>query len=272
MRSRGVGEDVIAALPHFGLSSICNIVAAIKTAKTLGLGAQDAHPHRRDGRRGDVHVGETEGRRQAFRRPLRRRARGRGVRAPRHEASPEHVLLMGPVERDRIFNLGYFTWVEQRGVALADFEARRDQAFWRGLHVAAAGLGRNDRRLQPAQRRGVTASRLVCAGCGWEAPAGAADPFRCARAGSDDVDHVLAHRLGAGATLDRGDDENPFVRYRECLYAWHAARARGMSDGAFVDLVRRIDERIAASTAAGFARRRSPGRRRSANASASRSG
>ncbi|MDE0410417.1 MAG: pyridoxal-5'-phosphate-dependent protein subunit beta, partial [Alphaproteobacteria bacterium] len=37
------------------------------------------------------------------------------------------------VERRRIFNLGYFTWVEQQGVALADFDRRRDQAFWRGL-------------------------------------------------------------------------------------------------------------------------------------------
>ena len=42
LRSRGVSEDVLAALPHFGLSSICNIVAAIKTAKTLGLGASQA--------------------------------------------------------------------------------------------------------------------------------------------------------------------------------------------------------------------------------------
>ena len=33
---------MLAALPHFGLSSICNIVAAIKTAKTLGLGANQA--------------------------------------------------------------------------------------------------------------------------------------------------------------------------------------------------------------------------------------
>ena len=49
-------------------------------------------------------------------------------------ASTRDVLPMGETERNRIFNLGYFTWVEQRGVALADFEARRDQAFWRGLH------------------------------------------------------------------------------------------------------------------------------------------
>ena len=98
----------------------------------------------------------------------------------------------------------------------------------------------------------MTGSRLICAGCGWESPEGAAYPFRCARSGtdSDDGDHVLAHRLGAGAVLDRDDDENPFVRYRECLYAWHAARA--MSDAAFVDLVRRIDDRIAALDGHGF--------------------
>ncbi len=98
----------------------------------------------------------------------------------------------------------------------------------------------------------MTASRLVCAGCGWSPPPGAAAPFRCAHAGSDDVDHVLEHRLGAHAVLDRGDDANPFVRFREGLYAWHAAQARGMSDAAFVDLVRRIDDRIAAVDGHGF--------------------
>jgi hypothetical protein len=36
-------------------------------------------------------------------------------------------------DRNRIFNLGYYTWVEQQGVPLADFEARRDQRFWTGL-------------------------------------------------------------------------------------------------------------------------------------------
>ena len=95
-------------------------------------------------------------------------------------------------------------------------------------------------------------SRLVCAGCGWEPPEGTRYPFRCARSGTDDVDHVLEHRLAATAALDRGDDANPFVRHRECLYAWHAARARGISDGAFVDLVRRLDDRIAAVDGHGF--------------------
>ena len=33
-------------------------------------------------------------------------------------------------DRDRIFNLGYYTWVEQQGVPLDEFEARRSADFW----------------------------------------------------------------------------------------------------------------------------------------------
>ena len=43
----------------------------------------------------------------------------------------DHYLETGYRERRRIFNLGYYTWVEQQGVNFSDFEVRRDQAFWR---------------------------------------------------------------------------------------------------------------------------------------------
>jgi threonine synthase len=46
---------------------------------------------------------------------------------------------------------------------------------------------------------------------------------------------------------------NPFVRWREALYAWHAARARGWSDADFVSLVQRLDEAIARVDGHGFA-------------------
>jgi hypothetical protein len=48
-------------------------------------------------------------------------------------AATDHFLEMTARDRDRVFNLGYYTWVEQQGVGLAEFTARRDQAFWRGL-------------------------------------------------------------------------------------------------------------------------------------------
>ncbi|MFI5208425.1 MAG: pyridoxal-5'-phosphate-dependent protein subunit beta, partial [Gemmatimonadales bacterium] len=128
-----IGEPVLAALAHFGLSSICNVVAAIKTAKRLGLGPRDAI----------VTVATDGAAMYASERPKAIRkhfggtfdsARAADVLA-RHllAADTEHVMVMGPVERARVFNLGYFTWVEQQGVSLADFEARRDQGFWRGL-------------------------------------------------------------------------------------------------------------------------------------------
>jgi hypothetical protein len=45
----------------------------------------------------------------------------------------DHVLELGHVDRTRIFNLGYYTWVEQQGVSVEDFDRRKDQRFWRGL-------------------------------------------------------------------------------------------------------------------------------------------
>ena len=50
-------------------------------------------------------------------------------------ADTSHVLLLDEVGRSRIFNLGYFTWVEQQGVSVEDFEARREAEFWDRLHA-----------------------------------------------------------------------------------------------------------------------------------------
>jgi hypothetical protein len=48
-------------------------------------------------------------------------------------AGSENLLETTLADRDRIFNLGYFTWVEQQGVSLSDFKSRRDQRFWTAL-------------------------------------------------------------------------------------------------------------------------------------------
>ncbi len=49
----------------------------------------------------------------------------------------DHMLECTRADRDRIFNLGYFTWVEQQGIPLDEFEARRSPAFWTGLRAMA---------------------------------------------------------------------------------------------------------------------------------------
>lgn len=130
---RGLSGELVGALAHFGFSSICNVLAGIQIAKRLGLGPRDA-----------VLTVATDGAalyRSEHERTLRERfggsldADGAAAIFAEHLAavSSEHLLELGRRDRDRIFNLGYFTWVEQQGVPLEDFEARRSQEFWRGL-------------------------------------------------------------------------------------------------------------------------------------------
>jgi hypothetical protein len=45
----------------------------------------------------------------------------------------DHVMELTHRERRRIFNLGYYTWVEQQGIEIEDFDKRLDQRFWIGL-------------------------------------------------------------------------------------------------------------------------------------------
>ena len=130
---RDVPEGVLAGLPSLGLSSICNVLGAIKVAKHLGLGPEDAIVTvATDG--AGMYDSERE-------RALARYFPGGFDELAAAEVFGEHLLgattdnlrELTTQERERVFNLGYFTWVEQQGVPLADFEARREPAFWTGV-------------------------------------------------------------------------------------------------------------------------------------------
>ncbi|MGB6337866.1 MAG: pyridoxal-phosphate dependent enzyme, partial [Thermoanaerobaculia bacterium] len=96
-------------------------------------------------------------------------------------------------------------------------------------------------------------TRLVCAACGYEAPADDPFPFRCPRAGTDEGDHVLRRLLDFPAVgspeelraLFLSDEENPFIRYRRLFHSYWTARAAGVGDGDYQEMVRRLDEAIA---------------------------
>jgi cysteine synthase len=133
LRRRRVPENVLASLNAFGLSSICNILAAVKTASYLRLGPDDV-----------VITVATDG--AAMYGSERERIMARDFPAGFEPADAAEVfgrwmLAIGTddllettqADRNRIFNLGYYTWVEQQGVPLPDFESRRDQRFWTGL-------------------------------------------------------------------------------------------------------------------------------------------
>ena len=53
--------------------------------------------------------------------------------------STEHMIEMTEADRRRVFNLGYYTWVEQQGTPFELFEERRHQSFWRNLRRYVGG-------------------------------------------------------------------------------------------------------------------------------------
>jgi cysteine synthase len=129
----GVPDDVVDSLRHFGLSSICNLIASIKVAKRLGLGEGDLVVSVATD--GAALYGSERAKTTARLWPDGFDARAAAAVFAQHLAgvSDDHLLECTTDDRNRIFNLGYFTWVEQQGVDLADFEARRSQSFWSGL-------------------------------------------------------------------------------------------------------------------------------------------
>jgi hypothetical protein len=140
----GVSPGVTSQLFRLGFSSICNALAAVKLARYLELDEHDVlMTVATDG--AELYQSENE-------RTLRTdHPAGYGEAEAARDfgqhllgVATDHLRELTTVDRRRIFNLGYFTWVEQQGVSLEDFVARRHQSFWNGLHRL---LGEWDERI-----------------------------------------------------------------------------------------------------------------------------
>jgi len=137
---RHVDAETIAGLKFLGLSGIANLVAAVKTAKRLELGDEDVLVTVATD--SAALYGSERRKFQAASYPDGFDAVSAGEVFGQHllGAVDNDVLELTHHERSRIFNLGYFSWVEQQGVPAAEFERRRDQSFWRGLREAVPAL------------------------------------------------------------------------------------------------------------------------------------
>jgi hypothetical protein len=133
LKRKELDPHLVAAFAEIGISGLANIVASIKLAKHLDYGANDvimtvatdsaalygsereqfSAKHYPDGfdqvNAGEIFAGSLEA------------------------IEDDHMYELRHRDRKRIFNLGYYTWVEQQGVRFENFEARKDQSFWRGL-------------------------------------------------------------------------------------------------------------------------------------------
>ena len=131
----GISAELLDALTHFGFSAICNVIAAVKTAKLLGYGANDAIVTiATDG--SALYPSERV-------KTMAQRFKNNFTEIDAAEVFSEHLGNVGTdgtmdctaLDKNRIFNLGYYTWVEQQGTPFEVFEARRSQSFWRSVRA-----------------------------------------------------------------------------------------------------------------------------------------
>ena len=126
---RGLNKEFVGRLPEFGFSSIANIIASIKLAKKMKLTKDDAIiTVATDG--ADLYETELAKTKKQFSK-IYDQITCAEIFAKNFDAiSIDHTLELSQIDKERIFNLGYYTWVEQQGKSLEEFENRRNQSFW----------------------------------------------------------------------------------------------------------------------------------------------
>ena len=142
----GLGGAANRLSTLLGISSICNILGAIRTARWLRLGKGDA-----------VVTVATDGldRYPSVLRRLEKtagpltRAKAEALLASVFRGQKLDGITEGTVEnRERWHNLKYFTWVEQQGKTVAELDAQRSESWWADQAALASEV---DRRLREAR-------------------------------------------------------------------------------------------------------------------------
>lgn len=134
-RRHDVPSDIIDALPSLGLSSIANILGAIKTAKYYDMGPSDVIITVATDSAALYGSEQSASLSRYFDRGFDQTAAGEVFGEHLLGATTDHLLELTREEKERIFNLGYFTWVEQQGVSVDEFRARKEPSFWTGMRA-----------------------------------------------------------------------------------------------------------------------------------------
>ena len=152
---RGVSSAVIASLPLLGISSICNLLAAIKTARYFELDHNDI-----------LLLTFTDSV-ELYRTRLSELAAERGAYSERQAgldferfltgATTDHMKELNYLDRKTLHNLKYFTWVEQQGKSVEELNALWSPSFWEDL---VAELPRWDAQIAAFNRETGVLSRI----------------------------------------------------------------------------------------------------------------
>ena len=131
IRRYQLAEDLVAELAEtLGISGICNIIGAIKTAKFYNMNEDD------------VIVTVATDAMERYGSVLDRLRRDHGsldeaeataiIDGVYQRAGRDWIMEGTGAARERWHNLKYYTWVEQQGKSVAELDAQRDPAWWTG--------------------------------------------------------------------------------------------------------------------------------------------
>jgi len=141
LMKQGVSEEVIRKLPLMGISSIGNLLCAIKFAKyyeltkrdivmTVWTDSTDLYQTRlKEMRDIDGPYSELKAARDYHRYLM--------------AESTAHVRELNYSDKRQIHNLKYFTWIEQQGKGLSELNAQwYDPEYWENIHQQASEIDR----------------------------------------------------------------------------------------------------------------------------------
>jgi cysteine synthase len=128
LRRHGVDDAAIASLGFLGISSICNMLAAIKTARHCELGPRDVVLTIFTDST-DLYRSRLEEMRAAHG-PYDERTAWRHLGRWLEGVTTDHMRELDHWGRRALHDLKYFTWVEQQGRTAEELEALWDPEFW----------------------------------------------------------------------------------------------------------------------------------------------
>ncbi len=136
--ARGVPEALVRRLPLLGLSSLCNLVAAVKTALWFELDSDDvlltSFTDSADLYRTRLDEMRVE------RGPFRAADAAVALERDLLGTATDHYRELGYHDRKAIHNLKYFTWVEQQGRTVDELNALWSPSYWRDVQDGAGAL------------------------------------------------------------------------------------------------------------------------------------
>lgn len=131
LKSLGIDEGRIDELSLLGISSIGNLLAAIKTAKYFEMGESDVVM--------TVFTDSVEMYRSRLAELSNERGEYSGIQAAMDFAGPlahqgvDFFKELSYYDKKAIHNLKYFTWVEQQGRASEELKEQWEPAYWKNM-------------------------------------------------------------------------------------------------------------------------------------------